>query len=68
MKKDHLGPQLSVWFMQVSLFSSVHINRFHCITYTNTVHTIIVVGCKFYGQLNFRIVLFVITTCASHAL
>ena len=22
----HLGPQLSVWIMQVSLFSSVHIN------------------------------------------
>ena len=30
MKKGHLGPQLSVWIMQVSLFSSVHINRFHC--------------------------------------
>ena len=24
----HLGPQLSVWIMQVSLSSSVHINRF----------------------------------------
>ena len=27
MIKSHLGP---VWIMQVSLFSSVHINRFHC--------------------------------------
>ena len=26
-----LGPQLSVWIMKVSLFSSVHINRFRCI-------------------------------------
>ena len=25
--------QLSVWIMQVSLFSNVHINRFHCIGY-----------------------------------
>ena len=30
-EKCHLGPQLSVWIMQMSLFSSVHINRFHCI-------------------------------------
>ena len=29
MIKHHLGPQLSVWIMQVSLFSSVLINRFH---------------------------------------
>ena len=28
----HLGPQLGVWFIQVSTFSSVLINRFHCIT------------------------------------
>ena len=27
----HLGPQLGVWIMQVSTFSSVLINRFHCI-------------------------------------
>ena len=27
----HLGPQLAVWIMQVSTFSSVLINRFHCI-------------------------------------
>ena len=26
----HLGPQLGVWIMQVSTFSSVLINRFHC--------------------------------------
>ena len=26
----HLGPQLSVWIMQVSTFSSVLINRFRC--------------------------------------
>ena len=25
----HLGPQLGVWIMQVSTFSSVLINRFH---------------------------------------
>ena len=30
--KHHLGPSLSVWIMQVSLFSSVLINRFHCTT------------------------------------
>ena len=30
MKKGRLGPQLSVWIMQVSIFSSVYINRFHC--------------------------------------
>ena len=29
MEKGHLGPQLRVWIMQVSLFSSVHINRFN---------------------------------------
>ena len=28
----HLGPQLGVWIMQVSTFSSALINRFHCIT------------------------------------
>ena len=28
----HLGPQLGVWIMQVSTFSSVLINRFHCST------------------------------------
>ena len=33
MKKCHLGPILCVWIMQVSLFSSVHINRFHCSEY-----------------------------------
>ena len=32
MIKHHLGPLLGVWIMQVSLFSSVLINRFHCIT------------------------------------
>ena len=32
MIKHHLGPQLRVWIMQVSLFSSVLINRFHYIT------------------------------------
>ena len=26
----HLGPQLGVWIMQVSTFSRVLINRFHC--------------------------------------
>ena len=26
----HLGPQLGVWIMQVSTFSSALINRFHC--------------------------------------
>ena len=31
MIKCHLGPQLSVWIMQVSLFSSAHINKFHCV-------------------------------------
>ena len=31
MIRHHLGPQPSVWIMQVSLFSSVLINRFHCI-------------------------------------
>ena len=31
MIKCNLGLQLSVWIMQVSLISSVHINRFHCI-------------------------------------
>ena len=30
MIKCNLGLQISVWIMQVSLFSSVHINRFHC--------------------------------------
>ena len=30
MIKCTLGLQLGVWIMQVSLFSSVHINRFHC--------------------------------------
>ena len=28
----HLGPQLGMWIMQVSTFSSVLINRFHCNT------------------------------------
>ena len=28
----HLGPQLGVWIMQVSTFSRVLINRFHCIS------------------------------------
>ena len=31
MIMHHLGPQLGVWIMQVSTFSSVLINRFHCI-------------------------------------
>ena len=31
MIKHHLGPSLSVWIMQVSRFSGVLINRFHCI-------------------------------------
>ena len=31
MIKCHLGPELSVWIMQVSSFSSIHIKRFHCI-------------------------------------
>ena len=26
----HLGPQLGVWIMQLSTFSSVLINMFHC--------------------------------------
>ena len=30
MIRHHLGPLLNVWIMQVSLFSSVLINRFHC--------------------------------------
>ena len=30
MIKCSLGLQLSVWIMQVSIFSIVHINRFHC--------------------------------------
>ena len=30
MIKCNLGLQLSVWIMQVSLFSSVHVNRLHC--------------------------------------
>ena len=30
MKKCHLGPQLSIWIIQVSIFSSAHINRSHC--------------------------------------
>ena len=30
-EKHHLGPQLSMWIIQVSLFSSVLNNRFHCI-------------------------------------
>ena len=30
MKKCHLGPHLSVWIIQVSIFSSVHVTRFHC--------------------------------------
>ena len=30
-----LGPQLGVWIMQVSTFSSVLINRFHCNTYVH---------------------------------
>ena len=34
--KDHLGPQLSVWIIKVSSFSSVLINRFHCITTCNS--------------------------------
>ena len=33
--KVHLLSQLSVWIMQVSLFSSLHNYRFHCITYYN---------------------------------
>ena len=33
MTNCRLGPQLSVWIMQASLFSSVHINRFHCTYY-----------------------------------
>ena len=28
----HLGPQLGMWIMQVSMFSGVLINRFHCIS------------------------------------
>ena len=34
-EKCHIRPQLSVWIMQESLFSSVHINRFHS-TYSNS--------------------------------
>ena len=30
MLKHHLGPQLSVCIMQVSIFSSILISRFHC--------------------------------------
>ena len=32
----HLGPQLGVWIMQVSTFSSVLINRFRCIKLGST--------------------------------
>ena len=32
MIKHHLGPQLSMWIIQVSILSSVLINRFHCIS------------------------------------
>ena len=39
MMKHHLGPQLGVQIMQVSTFSSVLINRFHC---THTVRVIII--------------------------
>ena len=35
MKKCQLGPQLSVWIMLVSIFSSVHINRFHCSVFSS---------------------------------
>ena len=31
MIKRHLGLELRMWIMQVSLFSSVLIDRFHCI-------------------------------------
>ena len=34
-KKYNLGPHLSVWIMQVSIFSSVHISRFHCKCYSS---------------------------------
>ena len=34
----HLGPQLGVWIMQVSTFSSVLINRFHCIHTCPSIH------------------------------
>ena len=38
----HLGPQLGVWIMQVSTFSSVLINRFHC-THLMTIISIMLV-------------------------
>ena len=34
-KLHHLRPQLSVWIMQASLFSSVLINRLYCINVIN---------------------------------
>ena len=36
MIKCSLGLQPSVWIMQMSIFSSVHINRFHCNTYVGS--------------------------------
>ena len=41
MIKCSLGLQPSVWIMQVSIFSSVHINRFHCTqVHETTKHTV----------------------------
>ena len=46
MIKCSLGLQLSVWIMQVSIFSSVHINRFHCNPYLSLcVHPVCVCVC-----------------------
>ena len=42
-KKYHLGPQLIGWIMQVSIFSSIHINRFHCTSYISLAYGIIIV-------------------------
>ena len=47
MIKCHLGPPLSAWIMQVSSFSSVHINRFHCIAISKSSEFLIPVVIKF---------------------
>ena len=39
----HLGPQLGVWIMQVSTFSRVLINRFHCM-YNDLGHFATMIG------------------------
>ena len=46
----HLGPQLSVWIMQVSIFSSVQINRFHCMIIAMVTRVLIRSYCTLHGQ------------------